>query len=207
VLDGPIGNEFFSQLDAKGVLGLGWSSAGFKQLCTTVKPILTPDDMKGVRIRIQAGAVFAATYQALGAIPVTIDVNETFTALSQHTVDAADFSLEFITSGKFYTVLKHIAMTNHTVPVVPILANKQKIQSLPSALAQIVRNEAKSAAAQWRSDLARLLASDVQVLKDAGVTFTDVQYAPFRKAMDPVYASFESKFSKNLLQRVSRAAG
>src|SRR5581483_6311692 len=80
VLDGPIGNEFFSQLDAKGVLGLGWSSAGFKQLCTTAKPILTPEDMKGVRIRIQAGAVFVATYQALGAIPVPIDVNETFTA-------------------------------------------------------------------------------------------------------------------------------
>jgi TRAP-type transport system periplasmic protein len=120
VLDGPIGSEFAAELETKGIVALAWASGGFKELETTTKPIVVPEDMKGLRFRIQSGAPFVAMYQALGAIPVTIDLSEAFTGLAQHTVDGLDATLDNLSSSKLYTVVKHVAMTNHIFSVIPL---------------------------------------------------------------------------------------
>src|SRR5262249_2735352 len=132
VLDGAIGDELFAQLPGKGMIGLGWGTDGFRALETTSKPISAVDDMKGLRIRIQGGPVFVATYQALGAIPITIDLHETYLALQQHTVDAVDLALGGFTSAKFYTVARHVAISNHVLVVNPILGSRRRIEALPA---------------------------------------------------------------------------
>jgi tripartite ATP-independent transporter DctP family solute receptor len=116
VLDGPIGNDFFNELEGMGVVGLTWGTGGFKELETTTKAVTVPDDMKGLRIRAP-GAVYVATYKALGAIPVTIDFAEVYVALQQRSVDGLDVNLDSIATGKFYNVIKHVAMTNHVFSI------------------------------------------------------------------------------------------
>jgi TRAP-type transport system periplasmic protein len=205
VFDGPIGTELFSELESKGILGLTWGIAGFKELETTTKAVLVPEDMKGLRIRIQGGALYVATYQALGAIPLTVDFSETFTALSQHTIDGMDVNLDGFTTGKFYTIAKHVAMLNHIFSVDPLLGSKRKIDALPAPLQRIVKEEGKSLNAYWRSIIERQTAEGIETLKKNGVAFTEVQFAPFRKAMDPVYAVFQPKIGSDLIDRVTRA--
>jgi TRAP-type transport system periplasmic protein len=207
VFDGPIGDEFLGMLEAKGILGLGWGTNGFKQIETTTKSVVVPDDMKGLRLRVQPGPIYVATQQALGAIPVTIDIAETFAALSQHTIDGMDLSLDSFTSLKYYTVAKHIAMSNHILSVTALLGSKRKIEALPAPLQRIVKEEGKAVGAFWRALYSRQLADSIQLLKNNGVTFTDIQYPAFRKAVEPVFASAQARIGGDVIERVSRAAG
>ena len=206
ILDGPIGQELFAQLASKGILGLAWGSDGFRILATTSKAVVVPEDVKGLRIRIQGAALPSATFQALGAIPVAIDGSELFTALSQRTVDGTDFPLVSIADRKLYTIIKHIAMTNHVFAVVPLFANKRKVEALPPALQKILREEVRSLVPFWRSLTAERIAEASQILKANGVAYTEIQYAGFRKAMDPIYANVQSKLGGDLLDRISRVA-
>jgi TRAP-type transport system periplasmic protein len=206
VLDGPIGDEFFAELETKGIVGLGWATGGFKELETTSKPVIVPEDMKGLRIRIQGGAVYVALYQSLGAIPITVDLAEAFTALSQHTIDGADFVLNSMVAAKYYTIVKHVAMSNHIFSLLPVMASKRKFDALPPALQKILKEEGKAAASLVRTGIARQTADDIQYLKKNGVVFTDIQYPPFRKAVEPVRAMLQAKIGGDLFDRIDRAA-
>ncbi len=133
VLDGAIGDNLGGLTAAKGIIIYGWGTPGFKQIETTTRAVSVLQDMKGLRIRIQAGAAFAATYQALGAVPVTIDLAETFTALSQNAIDGIDINLDSATKGKYYTVIKHVALSNHVCSIIPLMGSKRRSKPcLPS---------------------------------------------------------------------------
>ena len=206
VLDGPIGNDFFVELESKGIIGLGWGYNGFQQMETVSKAIVVPEDMKGQRIRVQNSAVYVAMAQALGAIPVPLDVSEIFTGLAQHTVDGTAVGLDNFTTHKWYTIAKHVAMTNHLLSINPLLGSKRKVEALPPNLQKIVKEEGKAVISFWRSLAAPRLAESIKFLKQNGVAFTDVQYPAFRKAMDPVYVTVQSKLGSDLIERVTRAA-
>ena len=206
ILDGPVGTDLFGDLAAKGIQGLAWGVNGLREIETT-KAIVVPDDMKGLRIRNVGGPINAATYQALGAIPVAIDFSETFTALAQHTVDAVDFPLDGFTTNKWYNVVKHVSMSNHIFSVAPLLGSKRRIESLPPPLQRIIQEEAKALIPTWRSLFAKHLADNMVVLKNNGVTFTEIQYPAFRKAVEPVYALVQAKVGADLLERVKQTGG
>ena len=81
------------------------------------------------------------------------------------------------------------------------------IEALPPGLQKILREESAGVERYWQSATSQQLAEAVQILKKNGVTFTDVQYPVFRKAVDPVYAQFRSRIGADLLDRMMRAAG
>ena len=206
VVDGPIGDYFFSALAAKGILGLFWSTAGFRQFETATKVLRAPDDMRGLRFRIQGGSVSVAMYQAVGAVPVTMDFNEVYVGLTQHTIDGLDTSPDGILSQKLYGAIGHMAMSNHTMPYFPIAASKGKIESLPSDLQRILIGEATAIKPSWRAATLKASSDAVDALKAKGVTVNEVDYLAFRKAMDPVYASIQQRFGADLVQRVLKSA-
>ena len=206
VLDGPIGDELFGILEARGILGLAWGASGFKELETVSKAVVVPDDMKGLRVRILSNATYLATYQALGAIPLTIDIAETFVALTQRTVEGMDINLDSFMAAKFYNACKHVAMLNHFFPANPLIGSKRKIEALPPDLQRILKQEAKALIPYWRSLAARQTADDIVFLKKNGVVFTEIQYPAFRKAVEPVYAMLQARLGGDLIDRVSRAA-
>jgi tripartite ATP-independent transporter DctP family solute receptor len=206
VLDGALGDEFFADLDAKGIVGLNWGVGGFKVFETTTRAIVAPEDMKGLRFRAQSGALQVAMFQALGAIPVAIDMSETLLALTQKTVDGSDFVLDSIANGKFYIAVKHIAMSNHVLTVLPLLGSKKKIDALPAPMQKIVKEEGRAVLPFWRDSLAKQTADQIKFLKANGVAFTEIKHPEFRKAMDPVYAIAQQKVGNDLIARVARAA-
>ena len=206
VFDGSIGAELFADLEAKGIAGLTWGGGGFRDLQTTTKPILVPEDMRGLRIRIQNDPISVATYQALGAVPVSIEPAEIFLALQQHTIDGTDLSIDAIVTKKLYTLLKHMGQLHQMLSVLIIIGSKRKIDALPAALQKIIKDEAKAAAAPWRLAIAQQTIEEIQVLKQNGCTFTEPQYSAFRKAVEPAYALVQSKLGVDWIERVSRVA-
>jgi TRAP-type transport system periplasmic protein len=207
VIDGPVGEELLAELEPKGIVGLGWGSNGFRQISTSTKAVTVPEDLRGVRMRIQNEAVQIAMYQAFGAIPVPVDAAEVFTALAQHTVEGMDNNIDVVTQGKYYTIIKHVAMSNHVFSVSPLLVSKRKFDALPAALQKIIKEEGKGAILFSRDLFDRQIADDVKILKDNGVAFTEIQFAPFRKAAEPVYGMVQAKIGGNLIERIRRVAG
>jgi TRAP-type transport system periplasmic protein len=207
VLDGRIGDELFAELEPKGIVGLGWSTGGFRELETTSKAVITPEDMKGLRVRIVSGAVFVATYQALGAIPVTIDLSEIFTALAQHTIDGMDITLDSVALGKYDTVIKHVAMLNHGLAQNLLMGSKRKIEALPPPLRKILKEEGRAVIPYLRALSTDRQKESIQALKKGGVAFNEVQYSAFRKAVEPVYTVYRAKLGGDFFDRISRAGG
>jgi TRAP-type transport system periplasmic protein len=206
VVDSSIGNELFAEMLSQGIVGLLWTPTGFRQVETVSKTISKPDDMKGLRIRIQPGPLYVAVMQALGAIPVTIDFSEAYVALTQRTVDGLDTTLDAIVDGKFYEVVKHVAMTNHIFTNATLLASKQKLDSLPRELQNLIKDEARALLLYWRSQYDRKVVENIDILKNKGAAFSDIDYPSFRKAMEPVYTSYEAQLGKDWIDRVSRIA-
>jgi TRAP-type transport system periplasmic protein len=206
VVDGPIGNEIFADFKAKGILGLFWGFTGFRELETPGKVIRVPEDMRGMRFRIQGGTVNTAMAQAVGAIPVTIDYSEMRSALAQHTIDVVDSTLVSVGSNKLYTLVKTVAMTNHIFSLQPLIASRSKIEALPADLQKIIFDETKAIIPAWRALTLQQTAEATQLLKDQGMVFNEIAFPAFRKAMDPVYAMLQSKLGGNMVQRISRIA-
>ena len=156
VLDGPLGSELFAQLDTKGMIGLGWAANASREFETTTKPVRVPEDMRGQRSRILGGVVQTAMFQALGAIPVVFDNSEVYLGLQQHALDAVDVPLDPFTSMKFYTVCRHVAMTNHVFPILPILGSKREDRGAPAgALQRIIKDEGKAVVPYVRAAAAK----------------------------------------------------
>ena len=207
VVDGPIGDEFFAQFENKGIVGLAWGATGFREMSSVgTRVVRVPEDMKGLRFRVQGGAVAIAMSQALGLIPVTIDVTEVYTALVQHTIDVVDQTPTGVITTNESAVVTHIALTNHVFNLQPLVASKSKIDALPADLQKILKEEAKAALPSWRSAITRENADALTTMKNKGIAINDTDYNAFRKAMDPVYATFQTKLGGDLVQRVSRAA-
>ena len=145
-------------------------------------------------------------YEALGALPVSIEFTEVYMALTQHTVDAIDSALDAAFNQKFYVVCKRCAMSNHIFSVVPLFGSKNKIAALPKDLQTILFEESKGITGFWRSAYSKRIIEEICLMKQNGVAFNVVQYQAFRKAMDPVYASYRTKLGGDILDRVLKAA-
>ena len=205
LLDGAIGQELLAELEPKGMIGYGWTGA-FRELWTGSRTVARPEDMKGLRVRIPGGVVGFATYQALGGLAITIDLAELVSALTQHVIDGIDTIVDGFTGQKLYSVAKYANMLNHIFSVNMMLGSKRKIEALPVALQRMIREEGKATLPFWRSLIARQTADDIDILKKNGVVFTEIQFAAFRKAVEPVYASFGPKIGGDFLERAARAA-
>lgn len=102
----------FAKMNDKGLVGLCLYENGFRELSNNVRPIKTPDDVKGIKMRTLPSDVQVATWDAMGALTTSIDAAELYTALQQGTVQAQDNPLHEIASRKFYEVQKYITMTD-----------------------------------------------------------------------------------------------
>ena len=124
ILDGPIGKEFEQKLLDQGFVTLAWWELGFRNMTTKSTPINSPDDLKGLKIRVQESPVWLAFIKALGAIPTPIPFNDLYTALQQGVVDGQENPIVTIQAMKFYEVQKQVALTEHVYTALPVMASK-----------------------------------------------------------------------------------
>src|SRR5882724_4928155 len=90
LLDGPIGTQLLDMMPSKGIYGLGYGHWGWRVVSTIDRKVAEPADIRGLKIRVQPGAIFASTFRTLGASPIAIDLTEVYLALSQRVIDAVE---------------------------------------------------------------------------------------------------------------------
>lgn len=165
------------------------------------KPINSPDDMKGLKIRVPSNTMWTATMESLGAAPTTIQWSEVYSALDQGVVDAAEAPLATIYTSKLQEAAKNIAMTGHFTGIIGLEMSQQVWDSMSEnqkkILEECIAEEGKvysegviASEQEWR-----------EKLEAEGVTFTDVDRAPFKEACASVYSKFP-EWSDGLYERI-----
>src|SRR5574337_23336 len=202
VLDGPIGKEFEAKLEAQGFRVLGWWELGFRNMTTRNRPIHTPDDLKGLKMRVQEAKVWLGLMRSLGAIPTPIPFGELYNALQQGVVDGQENPIVTIVSMKFYEVQKQVGLTEHTYTALPILANKQWWDDLTPAQRQVIAESVKQSVTEQRRTVAAQVDDGMKFLKGQGVNITEADKAKFMEATKDVPTLIADQVPLDLVRRI-----
>lgn len=193
-LDSEPGDKVRKLFSDKGIELLCYWESGLRHVSNSKRPIITPEDMKGIKIRTVVSTTQTKTWESFGAIPMAIDMNETFTALQQGTVDAQENTLAQIVSTKMYEVQKYLSLTDHAYTPMPFGISKitwGKLNDVQKSAIQRASEEARDIqrALDDKSDK-----ENVQFLKDEGIV---VEENPDKEAFaalaKPVYDLFVSQ--------------
>lgn len=133
VLDGPIGARLAKELEPHGAVVIGWWENGMRHVTNNKRPIKTPDDLKGMKIRVPEGEVFVETFKALGAGPTVVSFGELYSALQLGTVDGQENPPAHILTQKFYEVQKYASRTGHIHMSSPLIMNKALLDEIGRA--------------------------------------------------------------------------
>ncbi|HSO18133.1 MAG TPA: TRAP transporter substrate-binding protein [Desulfosarcina sp.] len=187
VLDGEIGTQIADRFTKVGIRSLGWFENGFRNITNSKVAVNSPDDMKGLKIRVMEDDVFILTMKSLGASPLPMAFGELYTALEQKTVDAQENPLAVIHSSRFFEVQKYLAMTGHFYSPAVLLISEMTWQQLTPAQQKIIADAATEA-----RDFERALSlkADQELeaaCKKEGMIVTHPDKTPFAEAVAAVY--------------------
>lgn len=202
VLDGEVGDELLNSLESKNIVGLTYWENGFRHATNSKHEIKTPEDLKGLKIRLMKNPVHMASFKALGALPTPMSFGELFTAMQQGTVDGQENPLPIIDTSKFYEVQDYISLTGHFYAASPLLMSKVTWQSLSEAEQKAVREAAVEARDFERNLIIKMDKELIAKLKEKGMTVTEVDKSIFQEATLSVYKKFEDEIGKELLDKV-----
>lgn len=205
-LDGDIMKEVTDGLyDTLGYKVLAWGEGGFRNILSQ-KPIRTPADLKGMKIRVPGMEMFMATFQTIGAAPSALDFNETFTAVQQHLMDGLELPIASAYTGSYYEICDYYDMTGHFYNAISLFCSKSFWESLSPELQEIFLTAAKEAGAEQRTWLQTAAADMLSKMEDGGCTIIDdVDVAAFQEACAPVYEAYRDKIGSDLLDRAVAA--
>lgn len=201
VLDGAVGQALFSQLAEKGIVGLGFSEAGFRNVINNVRPIYKPSDLEGIKLRVQPSQIFISSFDALGANPVPMAWSSTFTAVQQGTVDGLEIPLAVIYSNKYAEVTKNLSLTRHAYNALALVVSKSFFSGLSPELQKAVRTAAERAIDRQRDTVAQNNKIILEELQKAGMQVNEIEdVSAFRKAVKPVYDQYSESIGPKLLE-------
>jgi TRAP-type transport system periplasmic protein len=197
--DGKLGEFIGKECAAQGLhrFQFGLLENGFRQISMLDKPIRTADDLAGMKMRVPDSQIIRATFQALGADTVTININELYQTLKTRRVDGQENPLVVTEVNKLYEVTKYLSITNHIWSGFNLLANLSFWNGLPQDVQTIVnRNVRKYVAAQraYTDNLNRKLA--VKLARDGMIVNTANQQSFRRKLGSDFYRGLRNHFGR-----------
>ncbi|MEQ1950106.1 TRAP transporter substrate-binding protein [Mesorhizobium sp. CN2-181] len=203
VFDGPFGESLKPLFEAKGLVVLGFMELGFRNITNSVRPISKPDDLKGLKIRLQNNPVHIATFNLLGASPTSIDASEMFAALSQGVVDGQENPYAVINSFRLYDAKqKYLTDSGHFFDVIVFAASKSALDAMTPEDRAAVIEAGRLATLEQRKYAAADEATNLETVLSHGVEFTKLtpeQREAFRTATLPVVDEVKGRLGDKLV--------
>jgi len=204
VIDGPIGDELLQKVSdspAK-LIGLGWMDGGARNLYTK-KPVKTPADLAGQKVRMMGNPLFVDTMNAMGGNGIAMAYGEVFTALQTGVIDGAENNPpSYFTANHYNTPAKFYAQTNHLIIPEIFVMSKVSWDKLSKEDQALVKKVSREAQLDQRALWDKSVADYTVKLKAAGIQFIDVDQKPFFEATAPVRAKYGVKFA-DLMKRIN----
>ncbi|HSK40890.1 MAG TPA: TRAP transporter substrate-binding protein [Arenibaculum sp.] len=202
VASGPIGEEVEQQIIERAqVRPIAYFARGPREL-TSNRPITTPDELNGLRMRVPNVPLFVTVWQELGARPTPMAFSEVFTALQNNTIDAQENPLALIKSANFNEVQSHVNMTDHVRSWIYVVISEQTFNSLDDEHRQAVLDAAQ---AMQEYERGLFLEDEEQLradLQERGMTFVDTDNEAFAEKARPVVMDAVDAEVRPLLERI-----
>jgi C4-dicarboxylate-binding protein DctP len=203
------GQGLLNAMKSKGLQGLAYWHNGMKQLSTNREQLRRPEDVKGLKFRIQASDVLEAQFRALGANPQKMAFSEVYQALQTGVVDGQENTWSNIYSQKFHEVQKTIAETNHGLIEYMVVTNAGWWDGLPADVRKGLAEAMAEATAYANKLAADINDADRKRIEEAGKAkiqkLTKEDLAAWRKAMEPVWKKFEPDIGADLIKAALKA--
>lgn len=211
VLDGPVGARLLKGMDAKGLVGLTFWENGFREMSDNTRPIRTPADMKGLKMRTQQNRLHMKYFTDLGANPTPLPFTEIYNALATKLVDGQENPFSLIATNKFYEQQKYVSKTDHVYSSVPVYYSKAKWDKLPADVQKQIHDTVHELRL-WQRKLGRdqqQMYIDEIAKKSQVVILTDAEKAAFQKAAEPAFEWAKKEYGavyESALKEVLEAA-
>lgn len=210
ITQGPIGRQLLDRLEIKGIRGLAFWDNGFKSFSAN-RTIHRPEDLRGLRMRIQASRVLDEQMRALGALPRVMNFSEVYPALRHGVVDGTENPVSNLYTQHMHEVQKHLALTGHGYLGYAVIVNRRYWDDLPGDIRRVL-DASMADATRYANRIAREENDrDLEKVRAAGTTRvyipTAEERAAFRRALLPVHRAMEGRIGRDLIQAIYRETG
>jgi C4-dicarboxylate-binding protein DctP len=176
VYDGEFGQTLAKKMEEKtGMKIFGWAENGFRTFSNNKRPVATPADMKGLKIRTMENPVHMKMVEDLGASAIPVTFAELYTALSQGTVDGQENGLTLTYTNKLYEALKYITDDNHIYDVYCVAMSRDSYNKLPKDLQELLDKKMREFIELERQLNVEYEQTIIKAMKEAGIEFTTLQ--------------------------------
>ena len=208
--EGAIGQGLLKKLDSKGIVGLAFWDNGFKEMSAN-KPLHTPADFRGLKLRIQSSKVLDAQMRALGATPQVMAFSEVYQALQTGVVDGTENPVSNFYTQKMHEVQKYLTLSDHGYLGYAVIVNKQFWEGLPPDIRAQLQDAMKDSTRYANAIAAVENAAALEAVRKSGKTqiivLTPEEKKAWKKALIKVHQESESRVGKDLLQSIYKETG
>jgi len=188
-----MGWDLVKTLPAKGIRVIAFYDGGQRQLFNRVRPVQTPDDLKGMKIRSLESPIHIAMWKAAGALPTPIPFGEVYTSLQQGVLDGADGSMTGFYTSKWYEVVKMGSMTRHIHQMAVVAVSEKWWSQLPENVRSVMTEAALKSQPLQRQAMTAEDAKNRTAAEREGVKFTETNRSLFQEKMGVVWDQFADK--------------
>lgn len=169
VLNSEAGDGMLARVEKQGLVGLGWLELGVRNVTNNTRPIASPEDLAGIKLRTMKVPAHVATFESLGANPTPMNFGEVYSALQQGVIDGQENPLAIITSQRFYEVQKYLSTTGHVFAVYMPVISQPFFESLSAEHQQLIRDSMAAARTYQAEVITSEDAAQLEQIRAAGV--------------------------------------
>jgi tripartite ATP-independent transporter DctP family solute receptor len=202
-LDGAMGREILRGFAARGLVGLAFYDSGVRCFYNARHPVVTPADLKGLKIRVPQSDIFMGMARALGANPTPLSYGEVFSALQTGLIDGAENNWPSFLSSRQFEVARYWSQTEHSYSPEALLMSQERFDKLSQRDRDLIVEAAAESVAPMRADWDRTEAEARSKVLASGVQLVEVDRAAFQRAAQPLLMQYlQQPELKRLYQRV-----
>lgn len=203
VVDSEVGDEVLASMEPHGLIGLAIYDSGARSFYNAARPIVTPADMKGLKIRVPASDLYVAMVNALGANAVPIPFGEIYQSLAQGVIDGAENNWPTFVGERHYEVAKFLSLTEHLFTPEALVMSKISWDRLSPEDRVLMREAAKASVPEMRRLWDQRVAEAKAVVAQSTVAVNPVDKEPFSALMRPVWDQFiTTQQQKSVVERI-----
>jgi len=205
-LEGAFGQALAERAEARGLVVLGYYTDASRSIFNRVRDVRSPDDLRGLKIRVPEGAVWLEMMNRFGAMALPLSWGEVYTAIEQNVIAGAETDLISIHQAGFYETCKHVSQTDHVLLVYPHIMHRSRFEALSSSDQMLLKRACRESARHERRKLRARLAQARRQLESEGVSVLRVDQEPFRARVLAMHAEYAQKLdAESLLALVTPA--
>lgn len=207
VVDGPVGKAVLDAFESRGLIGLAIYDAGVRSFYNVHRPVVEPQDLHGMKVRVPPSDIFLQMGRALGANPTPLPFGEVYSALQTGLIDGAENNWRTLHTSRQFEVARFVSLTEHSYSPEALLMSKRTFDALSPSDRELVREAAAESVPVMRELWDRMEADSREFVLNAGVKVNEVNRESFERAAQPlVEETLKDAQLRKLYERIRASA-